>query len=156
MEDFSDYNLKVGAQMGYTSRSPLPGGHPNAREGKKQLRDPEECIRAYFNFCTISRQYHIRSTMALLRLVLNKSYPVTASVSQYSTLFEKFTQISKYSRVAPPLRSQGLTTASRGTSTNPTPLQQCPSPRGLHNGFQEIPDPQLLLQGQQKQPGLQK
>ena len=59
LKDFSDSNLRLSHAAGdalvavHTSKDTLKLG-----KDQKQLRDSEECVRAYFNFCTISHQYH--------------------------------------------------------------------------------------------------
>ena len=84
LKDFSDSNLRLSHAVGdalvavHTSKDTLKLG-----KDQKQLRDSEECVRPYFNFCAISHQYHVldRSPMTLLKLVLEKYFSGPATVN---------------------------------------------------------------------------
>ena len=59
---------------------------------KKQLDDPQECVRAFYNYCALSRNFHVLdwSPMCLMKLVLEKYFFGPPTVEQFTRLFEKF------------------------------------------------------------------
>ena len=93
LKDFSDSNLRLSHAAGdalvavHTSKDTLKLG-----KDQKQLGDTQECVRAFYNFCALSHNFHVldRSPMALLKLVLEKQFTGPPTVDQYSSLFDKF------------------------------------------------------------------
>ena len=93
LKDFSDSNLRLSYATGdalvavQTTKDTLKLG-----KDQKQLGSTQECVRAFYNFCALSHNFHVldRSPMALLKLVLEKQFTGPPTVDQYSSLFDKF------------------------------------------------------------------
>ena len=93
LRDFSDSNLRLSYAAGealvavQTTKDTLKLG-----KHQKQLGSTQECVRAFYNFCALSLNFHVldRSPMALLKLVLEKQFTGPPTVDQFSNLFDKF------------------------------------------------------------------
>ena len=89
LKDFSDTNLRNFHNAG----DELVAVHDtkdNLQLGKKQmsLYDPKECLRAFFNFAALSRNFNVLDTspMALLKVVMDKFLSGPPTVEQFFKL----------------------------------------------------------------------
>ena len=125
LRDFSDTNLRNYHAAG-DELVAIQATKDQLQLGKKlkQLDDPQECVRAFYNFSAISRHFHVLdwSSMALLRLVLEKFF-LRAAVEQFTRLFEKFVHENavRAQRRAVPLTYQEVV-AIWNTYINPSPM----------------------------------
>jgi hypothetical protein len=93
LKEFSDTNLR-NFHIAGDMLVAVQATKDNLELGKKQkqLEDPKECIKAFFNFSALSRNYHPLdwSPMALTKVALEKFLKGGSTVDQYIKLFEKF------------------------------------------------------------------
>ena len=125
LKEFSDTNLRNFHAAGDMLVA-VQATKDNLELGKKQkqLEDPKECIKAFFNFSALSRNYHPLdwSPMALTKVALEKFLQGGATVDQYVKLFEKFVHENsvRAQRKAVPLTYQEvLSIWTTFISTNP-------------------------------------
>ena len=93
LKEFSDSNLRNFHAAGDMLVA-VQATKDNLELGKKQkqLEDTKECIKAFYNFSALSRNFHPLdwSPMALAKVALEKFLQGTATVEQFTKLFEKF------------------------------------------------------------------
>ena len=93
LRDFSDTNLKTSHLPGEELVA-VQASEKHLRFGKsmKNLEDPQECLKAFFNFTALARNFHPLdwSPQSLLKVALEKFLVGPPTVAQYSSLFEKF------------------------------------------------------------------
>ena len=93
LRELSDTNLRTSHVAGeelvavQTTKDQLELGRK-----QKKLEDAKECLKAFFNFSALSRNFHPLdwSPQSLLKMVIEKHLLGPPTVEQYSFLFEKF------------------------------------------------------------------
>ena len=93
LKEFSDSNLRNFHVAGDMLVA-VQATKDNLELGKKQkqLEDTKECVKAFYNYSALSRNYHPLdwSPMALSKVALEKFLMGGATVEQFVKLFEKF------------------------------------------------------------------
>lgn len=93
LKEFSDTNLRNFHAAG-DELVAIQATKDHLQLGKKQktLDDPQECIRAFFNYSAISTNFHVLdwSSKALMKVALEKYFFGPPTVDQFSRLFEKY------------------------------------------------------------------
>ena len=93
LKEFSDTNLRNFHAAG-DELVAIQATKDQLQLGKKQktLDDPQECIRAFFNYSAISTNFHVLdwSSKALMKVALEKYFFGPPTVDQFSRLFEKY------------------------------------------------------------------
>ena len=89
LRDFSDFNLTAGDEMVAVQCSK---DQLQLSKKMKPLDNPQECVKAVYNYAAMHGQFHPMdwSPKALLKLMLNKMFEGPPTVDQYVRLFEKF------------------------------------------------------------------
>ena len=93
LRDFCDPNLRTyhasGDEMVAISHS---NDRLSLSKTLKNLDSSVECVGAFFNYCTLARNFHVLdwSPQALMKVVLEKYFIGPPTVDQYNRLFEKF------------------------------------------------------------------
>ena len=89
----------------------------------KNLDDPMDCVKAFFNYCILAQNIHVLdwSPQALMKVVLEKYSAGLTTVEMFERLFEKFIHENavRAQKRATPLTYQEILTKYNTTIASP-------------------------------------